>query len=54
MSDEGIALVFEKATISRVKETYIELGRSGPDAETLAGKFPLRIREKYEVYLSED
>ena len=54
VSDEGIALVFEKATISGVKETFSELGRSGPDAETLAGKFPLRIREKYEVYLSDE
>ena len=54
VSDEGIALVFEKATISRVRDIYSELVRSGPSAETLAGKFSLRGREKYEVYLSDE
>ncbi len=54
VSDEGIALVFEKATISRVMGTFSELVRSGPNADTLAGKFSLRVREKYEVYLSDE
>ena len=54
VSDEGIALVFEKTTISKVREAYSELLMSGPSAETLAERFPIRVREKYEVYLSDE
>ena len=54
VSDEGTALVFEKTTISKVREAYGALLMNGPSAEMLAEKFPLRVREKYEVYLSDE
>jgi hypothetical protein len=37
-----------------VREAYSELLMSGPSAETLAERFPIRVREKYEVYLSDE
>jgi len=54
VSDEGTALAFEKTTISKVREAYGELLMNGPSADRLAERFPLRVREKYEVYLSDE
>jgi len=54
VSDEGTALVFEKTTVCKVREAYSALLMNGPSAEMLAEKFPLRAREKYEVYLSDE
>jgi hypothetical protein len=54
VTDEGIALVFEKATVARVQEVYCRFLVSCPDPVALALRFPVRVREKYEVYLSDD
>ena len=54
MTDEKIALVFEKTTVARVQEIYRGFLTTCPDAISLARKFPHRIREKYEIYLSDD
>jgi ATP-dependent helicase Lhr and Lhr-like helicase len=54
VADEKVALVFEKATVARVQEIYRGFMTQCPDAISLAQKFPYRIREKYEIYLSDD
>jgi hypothetical protein len=54
VTDESIALVFEKATVARVQEIYSGFLTDCPDAISLARKYPHRIREKYEIYLSDD
>ena len=54
VADEGIALVFEKTSVSRVKEAYASYLTDGPDALNLALKFPIRVREKYEGFLSDE
>jgi ATP-dependent helicase Lhr and Lhr-like helicase len=54
VTDEDVALVFEKTTVARVQEVYRGFLTNCPDAISLAGKFPHRIREKYEIYLSDD
>jgi ATP-dependent helicase Lhr and Lhr-like helicase len=54
ITDESIALVFEKTTVARVQEIYSGFLTDCPDAISLARKYPHRIREKYEIYLSDD
>ena len=54
VTDEKAALVFEKTSIARVQETYRGFLTNCPDATSLARKYPHRIREKYEIYLSDD
>jgi len=54
VADEEIALVFEKASVARVQEVYRQFLVSCPDPVALARQFPYRVREKYEVYLSDD
>ena len=52
--DENIALVFKKTTVAKVREVYRSFLESPPDAETIARRFPMRCREKYEGRLSDD
>ena len=52
--DEGIALVFEKATVAHVQEVYRRFLTTCPDAVSLALQFPYRVVEKYDGYLSDD
>ncbi len=52
--DEGVALVFEKATIAHVQEIYRGFLSNCPDAVSLARQFPHRVVEKYDSYLSDD
>jgi hypothetical protein len=54
VTDESIALVFEKTMVTRVQEISRDCLTDCPDAISLARKFPHRIRAKYEIYLSED
>ena len=54
VTDEKVALVFEKAKVDRVQEIYRGFMTQCPDATSLAQKFPYRIREKYEIYLSDE
>jgi ATP-dependent helicase Lhr and Lhr-like helicase len=54
VTDEGIALVFEKATFARVQEIYRGVLADCPDAVSLARQFPSRVVEKYERYLSDE
>ena len=54
VSDERVALVFEKAPVAQVKEIYCGFLTECPDAVSLAMQFPHRIVEKYDRYLSDD
>ena len=54
MTNEEVALVFEKATVARVQEIYLGFMTCCPDAIALAQEFPYRVREKYEIYLSDE
>jgi hypothetical protein len=54
VTDERIALVFEKTKVARVQEIYRGFLTESPDAISLARKFPHRSQEKYEIYLSDD
>jgi ATP-dependent Lhr-like helicase len=52
--DEGIALIFEKATDNLIRETYRRFLKDRPDAVKLASHYPERAREKYEPFLSDE
>jgi ATP-dependent Lhr-like helicase len=54
VEDEGIALVFKKASVAQVQAVYHGFLNDCPDAVALAGRCPHRVREKYEVFLSDD
>jgi ATP-dependent helicase Lhr and Lhr-like helicase len=54
VEDEGIGLVFKKASVAQVQGVYAGFLTSCPDAVALAERFPQRVREKYEVFLSDD
>ena len=54
VSDEEVALVFEKTTVARVQEIYRGFLTNCPDAVALALQFPNRVQEKYERYLSDE
>ncbi len=49
-----IALVFQKATVSQVRETMSAFLHKHPDAVALATRFDGRVREKYERFLSDE
>jgi ATP-dependent helicase Lhr and Lhr-like helicase len=52
--DEDIALCFEKTPPETVRETYLKLLATPPDADCLAMEFPVCISEKYDVLLPDD
>jgi ATP-dependent helicase Lhr and Lhr-like helicase len=52
--DDGMALIFAKATESKVRNTYRTLLENCPDALTLASCYPDKVREKYEPFLSDE
>ena len=54
VDDKRIALVFEKTNVNKVREIYSGFLSSSPDALALARRFEHRVREKYDVYLSDD
>ena len=54
VDDKRIALVFEKTNANKVREIYSGFLSSSPDALALARRFQHRVREKYDVYLSDD
>jgi ATP-dependent Lhr-like helicase len=54
VSDEAVALVFEKVPIAHVKQIYHGFLAECPDAVSLAMQFPHRLVEKYDRYLSDD
>jgi ATP-dependent Lhr-like helicase len=54
VEDEGVALVFEKATVLHVQETYRRLLAECPQPVDLAVQFASRVQEKYELYLSDE
>jgi ATP-dependent Lhr-like helicase len=54
VTDERVALVFEKATVDKVREIYRGFLSNCPDSVSLARRFDQRVREKYEIYLSDD
>ncbi|MDX9975782.1 MAG: DEAD/DEAH box helicase [FCB group bacterium] len=52
--DEGIALVFEKATEADIRRAYLEFAEHCPSAEDIAARIPVRVTEKYDAFLSDD
>ena len=54
VTDEEIALVFEKTPVARVHEVYRGFLTQCPDAVSLASQFPWHLVEKYDRYLSDD
>jgi ATP-dependent helicase Lhr and Lhr-like helicase len=54
VSDDGIALTFEKLTETGVRDAYRQLIAHPPSGEELAARFPVRAHEKYEWALSEE
>jgi hypothetical protein len=54
VDDKRVALVFEKTTVDKVREIYSGFLSSCPEAVALARRFEHRVREKYDVYLSDE
>ena len=54
VTDEEVALVFEKTPVARVHEIYRGFLTQCPDAVSLATQFPWRLDEKYDRYLSDN
>jgi ATP-dependent helicase Lhr and Lhr-like helicase len=54
VEDAGIALVFNKTSIDKIKEVYNGFLAECPTAEELASSFPMLIQEKYDAYLPEN
>jgi ATP-dependent Lhr-like helicase len=54
VEEEGLALIFAKATESKVRDTYRTLLEECPNAWALAGLYPAKAREKYEHFLSDE
>ena len=51
---KGSRLVFEKASAAQVQAVYCKFLKDCPDAVSLALRFPQRVREKYEGFLSDE
>jgi ATP-dependent helicase Lhr and Lhr-like helicase len=54
VTDESVALVFEKVPVARVQEIFRGFLAECPDAVSLAMQFPSRAGEKYDRYLSDE
>jgi ATP-dependent Lhr-like helicase len=54
VQDEGIVLVHRGVRTEETKAMYLGFLRNAPDAVEIARAFACRIREKYEIYLSDD
>lgn len=52
--DDDIALCFEKTSPEIVREQYLDLLSSPPDADYLASEFPMCASEKYDVFLPDE
>ena len=52
--DEDIALCFERTSPEAVREKYLKFLATPPDADCLAMEFPVRVSEKYDVFLPDD
>jgi ATP-dependent Lhr-like helicase len=54
MQDEGIVLTHRGASVEEVQAVYRGIVQDAPEPIEIARSFPCRIREKYEIYLSDD
>jgi len=54
VSDEGIALTFEKMSENRIMEFYGQFLQKQPDPVELASCFPVKAVEKYDCYLTDE
>ena len=54
VTDEDVALVFEKVPVAHVQEIYRGFLTECPNAVSLAMQFPYRAIEKYDRYLSDE
>jgi len=52
--DEDIALCFEQTSRSVVREIFLKFLDTPLDADTLARRFPMRVSEKYDIFLPPD
>jgi ATP-dependent Lhr-like helicase len=52
--DDEIALCFERTSPDAVREKYLKFLATPPDAYSLAMEFPVRVSEKYDIFLPED
>ena len=52
--DEDIALCFERTSPEKVRESYVKFLADPPDADNLAMEFPVRVSEKYDLFLPDD